>query len=251
MVIFDQLTLPAGLKVDTRSNIRPDRPNVILSSGYGIYGFEDPVQLALIDRLEELDIGWAQYTYAERNSKNRVTDLEISSGTASLLKVYDWVSSQHSSNIGLFGISFGGNVSLEAALQRNPTLVLLINPVFDYFDYRRLQLGPDVMDRWLREHRITMTYDDAKPVSYYRFIEEAETQNLLERVKELQTEIIACQGDADHILGTRYVEEFSRLSPRFSAVPIPGADHIFSSDAAITAFLAVVGERLQEWALVG
>ena len=248
MSLISELSLPCNLSIDLLSNARPGRPNVILSSGYGIFGFEEPVQKALVDRLDQLNIGWVQYTYAERNPKNTLTDLLISSGTATLIAVYDWLRAQGPLEIGLFGISFGANVTLEAALQRDPTLLLLINPVFDYIDYRTKQLGSHAMATWERESRITMEYDATTVVSYYRFIEEARNQHLLDRARSIGAEIIACQGDADPILTTSYVQELASASERFSSTIIAGADHVFGSDDAIERFLEAVSVRLRRWA---
>jgi hypothetical protein len=247
MPTMTELSLPCGFVIDVRSNIRAERPNVILSSGYGIFGFGEPVQTALVSRLEKLGIGWAQYTYVERNSKNDITDLLISSGTAALLRVYDWVSLQYPSKIGLFGISFGANVTLEAALQRDPALLLLVNPVVDYVDYRERQLGSDVMTRWKRDSVISLTYDGAEVISYYRFMEESRSQRLLTRVSSISAEIIACQGAADTILTTKYVEALSVVLSKFRFTVIDGADHVFASAGAIAGFLEAIDGGLRDW----
>jgi pimeloyl-ACP methyl ester carboxylesterase len=242
-----ELTLPGNLRLDLQSSVRLGRPSVVLSSGYGIFGFGEPLQVALTARLDELDIGWVQYTYPERNAKNRITDLLISSGAGALLGVYDWLRSRGPSEIGMFGISFGANVTLEVALQRDPKLIMLVNPVFDYVDYRTKQLGEDAMARWGRDGRITIDYESAEVVSYYRFIEEARDQDLLRRCASINADVIACQGDADPILTAANVRTLANCSPRFSSVIAPGADHVFTSEAAVSCFLDAVDVRLRRW----
>lgn len=246
MTTESKVLLGCRAEVNVRSNLVPGRPCMILSSGYGIFGFEEPVQVALIRTLETFAIGWAQYEYVERNPSNATTDLLISSGINALDSVRRWVVSHEVGQLGLFGISFGANITMEVGLLASTDLMLLVNPVFDYVDYRQRQLGSETMRSWEKDAVVSLPYE-REVKSYFRFIEEARHQDLLARIRSLSGRIIVCQGSADTILGRRYLKRVEKTVPHAEIHVIPHADHPFFDTSAIGAFLEIVRPALQEW----
>jgi pimeloyl-ACP methyl ester carboxylesterase len=241
-----RLDLGVGLELAIRSSLVEKRPCMVLSSGYGRFGYDEPIQLALIDALEEIGVGWIQYEYVERNANNPTTDLLISSGLHALRAACGWARARVTGPIGLFGISFGANISLEAALVDRPAIVLVVNPVFDYVEYRRQQLGLSAMERWAEAGATVITYDqDVR--SYHRFIEEARHQDLLYRCRHIACKVVACQGEADPILGTRYLERFATACPQAQVHVIPGADHAYHDPDAIRHFVRIATSALNDW----
>jgi pimeloyl-ACP methyl ester carboxylesterase len=209
----------------------------ILSSGYAITSFEEPVQVAFTKLLSSLHINWLQYIFPERNSKNEIEDLYISTGILTLNVLYDWVKQQVGTPIGLFGISFGGNISIEFAAKATVDALIIINVPFDYVDFRRKQLGDDVMRLWQKELVTQIPYANKSFPLGYRFIQEAEAQNLRERACNITCDVHAFQGDQDSIIGIEDIVSLAESIPRWHAHVIQGADHAFNAESSIKLFL--------------
>jgi pimeloyl-ACP methyl ester carboxylesterase len=246
--MISETRIPLGLQmnVSVRSRLHTHRPYVVFSSGYGRFGFDEPLQLEVIKVLDRLAIGWVQYEYAERTSQSGMTDLLISSGLNALRSVCRWARAEVSAPLGLFGISFGGNISLEAALLERPSMVFVVNPVFDYVDYREQQLGEAQMLQWARDGVTAIQYERTVQ-SYYRFVDEARRQALMERVRDVPCRLIACQGSADPILGTRYLEELAKACPRAATHVIDGADHAMHEPHDVRQVAALAEGAAGEW----
>jgi pimeloyl-ACP methyl ester carboxylesterase len=227
--------LGVNLSVPIREAIEGARHCVILSSGYGIFGYDEPVQLALIRALEARGIGWVQYRYVGRQERV-TTDLTLSSGLTALLAVTDWVQARGVDEISLFGISFGAAISLEAGLLRSIKSLLLINPVFDYVHYRTQQLGADEMRRWSERGALEMDYAH-KVRTYYRFVEEASHQDLMRRATSIRSRVLVCQAADDPILGVGFASEFARANANVESHVIANADHVFAQPDAVAAFI--------------
>ena len=241
-----RLELGVGMELALRSSLIGNRPCMVLSSGYGRFGHDEPIQLALIDALEETRVGWIQYQYAERNAHSQTTDLLISSGLHALRPTCRWARGQVTGAVGLFGISFGANISLEAAPLERPAVVLVVNPVFDYVDYRTQQLGETAMQRWADTGVTSISYDqDVR--SYHRFMEEARHQDLMHRCRDIACKVVACQGEADPILGTRHLERLAAVCPQAQVHVIPGADHAYHDPYAIHQFMKIAASALHDW----
>lgn len=246
--MISETRIPVGLRmhVSVRSRLQIHRPYVVFSSGYGRFGFDEPLQLGVIRILERLGIGWVQYEYPERSSHGGMTDLLISSGLNALRSVCRWSRAEVRAPLGLFGISFGGNISLEAALLEDPSIVFVVNPVFDYVEYRKQQLGDAQMLQWARDGVTAIQYERTVQ-SYYRFVDEARHQALMERVRDVPCRVIACQGSADPILGTRYLEDLARACPRAATYVIDGADHAMHEPNDVQQVAAVAEGAAGEW----
>jgi pimeloyl-ACP methyl ester carboxylesterase len=232
-----QVELGINLSVPVREKIGDAQRCVILSSGYGVFGYDEPVQVALIGTLEDCGIGWVQYQYVGRQG-GVTTDLTLSSGLAALLAVIDWTRAQGVEEISLFGISFGATISLEASLLRSIEALLLINPVFDYVHYRTQQIGGDAMRRWGELGALEMSYTN--PVrTYYRFVEEARHQDLMRRAMAIPSRVLLCQAADDPILGLKFALDFARSNANVDCHVISNADHVFAGPEGIADFIGV------------
>ncbi len=243
-MIEDEVHVGINLSVPIRARIKERRRCVIMSSGYGIFGYDEPVQVELARVLEDCGIGWVQYQYVGRQDRV-TTDLTLSSGLAALLAVIDWAHSQGVEDIALFGISFGAAISLEAGMLRPIEALLLINPVFDYVHYRTEQLGDDAMRRWRELGSLEMSY--ATPVrTYYRFMEEARNQDLVRRASSISSPMLLCQAADDPILGVGYASDFARANANVEYHVIQNADHVFAGPEGIAAFIKLAKSFVAE-----
>jgi len=224
--------------IDIRYQFQPGSPmTFIFSGGYGIFNFEEPVQIALIDLLSKYSINWVQYLYPERNPNNPFVDLYISTGLLSLSEIYAWVKKQVGTPIGLFGISFGGNISIELALKETLHSLIIINAVFDYVDFRNKQLGGDSMEAWRNTFVTTLLYQNKQLPVCYRFIQEAEKQELEQRAHNVNCDVYAFQGDSDPIISSKHIQELAATTCNWHATIINGGDHIFDEKLAIDTFI--------------
>jgi alpha/beta superfamily hydrolase len=227
-----------NITIDLRYEFQPEAPmTFIFSSGYGIFNFEEPVQVALTELLSKYRINWVQFLYPERNQSNAFGDLYISTGLLSLSEVYAWVKKQASSPIGLFGISFGGNISIELALKETLHTLIIINAVFDYVDFRSKQIGADAMEAWQNTFVTKLSYQHKKLPLCYRFIQEAERQKLEERAKKVNCDVYAFQGDCDPIISPKHIQELSAQTSNWHAKIISGGDHVFDKKPIIDEFI--------------
>jgi hypothetical protein len=230
-----------NLDIDLKYEIEPDAPfTFILSSGYSIDGFEEPIQVALVELLREHNCNWIQYVFPERNPKTQIDDLYISSGLFTLSEVYKWAKGMVENKIGLFGISFGGNISLELALREPVESVILVNSVFDYVDFRRKQLGEKAMLSWHNTLIARLHYPERTFALGYRFIQEAEQQNLAERALQIECPVHAFQGLQDPFINSEQLLAIQAQRSSWRAYLVRGADHSFDQRVAIDAFLSEI-----------
>lgn len=224
--------------IDIRYQFQPESPmTFIFSGGYGIFNFEEPVQVAFTELLSKYGINWVQYLYPERNPHNPFVDLYVSTGLLSLSEIYTWVKKQVHTPIGLFGISFGGNISIELALKEKLHSLIIINAVFDYVDFRTKQLGRGAMEAWRNTFVTTLAYQDKQLPVCYRFIQEAEQQQLEERAHNVTCDVYAFQGDSDPIISPKHIQKLAATTNNWHADVINGGDHIFNAKIAIDTFI--------------
>lgn len=246
--MIERLSHVCGSEIPIRANILPGAPAVVLSSGYGIFDYDEPVQGSLTNLLDELGIGWVQYIHPERTSNASTTDLLISGGVFTLSRVVDWMRRCSVGKIGLFGISFGANISVELApLLRDVDLVIVINLVFDYVEYRAVQLGAEKVEEWQRNRVIGMDYGDKKAQSYYRFMEEASRQDVIELLAGITCPIHAFQAAEDSIIPTSYVKEAARRYRNVTPYVVLDADHVFTDSSSIERFVQRITPVLATW----
>jgi len=227
-----------NINIDVRYHFQPEAPmTFIFSGGYGIFNFEEPVQVALIELLSKYRINWVQYLYPERNPSNSFEDLYISTGLQSLSEIYTWVKKQFSGPVGLFGISFGGNISIELALKETLRTLIIINAVFDYVDFRNKQIGGDAMEAWQNTFVTKLSYQNRDLPICYRFIQEAEKQQLQQRAEKVECDVYAFQGGSDPIISPKHIQELSVSTDNWHSKVVNGADHIFGDKKAINVFI--------------
>jgi pimeloyl-ACP methyl ester carboxylesterase len=239
----DTLQLPGNIGTEVRYHLPEDSPWVfILSGGYGGSLRPEPVQLTFIDVLEKCGMGWLQYVYPERWEKNRFTDLYISTGISTLAWLYEWIRDRCRGSIGLFGYSFGANIALEMALAKPVDAVVLVNAVFDYVDYRTQQLGREAMRNWQEELVVTLPYAEASYSLGYRFIQEAEQQDLERRAAAIQCEVHAFQAENDAIIRPTHIRALAGASACWHANVVSGvhADHDFEHPTTLHSFAASI-----------
>jgi hypothetical protein len=235
------LNTVCNIQIDIRCNLKGSAPvTFILSSGYSIEGFDEPIQVALIELLERYGVKWVQYIYPERNPKNSMEDLYISTGCYTLDEVYRWVKTQVKDSIGLFGISFGANISLELALRATVETLIIVNAVFDYVDFRTKQLGEDAISRWAKDLITKLPYQDKALPLGYRFIQEAMGQKLEERAAGLGCRVHAFQGDADNIISPQHILRLAGVATNWYPHVVVGADHPFNTQKAIDGFISTI-----------
>ena len=241
------LTIPPGLVVDVQARVLPGRPALVLSSGFGIFGFDEPIQVSFTQLLQDLEVGWVQYTYAERNANNHTTDLLMSTAAAALDHVCAWTRSQGATKLGLFGISFGATISLELSIEHDIPLLILVNPVVDYVDFRSRQLGESAISTWEERRSATLDYGGREVSSGFRFMEEARGQRLIERLDAVASRVLIVQAALDEILGITSARVLASRLQDGQLYVVDGADHTFDSDDAVQSFLRIVEPEIRDW----
>jgi pimeloyl-ACP methyl ester carboxylesterase len=238
-----RLVLPGNVVTELRYEIPDDAPvTFILSSGYGNDQFREAAQQVFIELLESYGMGWVQYIYPERCRENRFTDLYISSGISTLSWIYEWLRQHSSSTICLFGYSFGANITLEVALAKSVAAVVVINTPFDYVSYRVQQLGIDAVRNWRNNYVTNLSYDNVPYPLGYRFVQEAEQQDLENRTLRIECEVHAFQAEHDAIISPSHILTLGENSRRWHPHVILGAqaDHNFEHPNSLSDFLEKV-----------
>jgi dienelactone hydrolase len=238
----ESLILPGNIVTPVQYDIPAGSPlTFILSSGYGDDQFREAVQLSFIDVLNDHGIGWVQYVYPERCQDNRFRDLYISSGTSTLSWLFEWVSDR-SPSIGLFGYSFGANITLEVALNKPVAEVVVVNAVFDYVSYRTRQMGSETIDKWRNDYVSYLSYGGAAFPLGYRFLLEAEQQDLERRAEAIECDVYAFQAENDAIIRTDHIARLASSSEHWHAHVVTGkeADHYFEHPKTLRSFVEMV-----------
>lgn len=241
------LDLGCNLKCTVQhSLINSDKPTVILSNGYGTIDFNRPVVRGIIRQIEKLEFNWLHYRYPEREPGAVSASLYISSGLSTLRAVYNWLIKEGFQNIGLFGISFGANISFELSLLEKVNFLVLVNPVIDYVAFRTKQLGCLLLEQWCKNGRIDLKYEDGEFECYYRFMEEAQHQKLAERLSNLQANTIVFQAEYDELIDLQASQiALSGLS-KCTYILVPNAKHAFNQSGSIALFEFEALNFLQE-----
>lgn len=242
--------LPLAIPLEVRHNFddTSQKAVVIFSSGYGNDGFSELAQLVIIKLFEKYGISSVQYVYPERSKLSLLDDLYISTGVATLMQVYDWVRERTSVPIILYGYSFGGNISLEVASIRTIESLLLVNCVFDYVEYRKQQMGYDRINEWKKSKLTYLSYGDDKYSLGYRFLIEAEQQNLETRAQEIGYHIYAFQAENDSIISTKYIYSLAKNNSKCTAHLIcgPYADHSLEHPDALKELARLASPLVEE-----
>lgn len=226
-------------RIRLSSPIRPTCKIVICSSGYGPPTFDRPLASAIAQELVVNDIAALQYVYPERYSKNRVSDLLLTTGVFYILQLLAWCHEQGYSQVGLYGNSFGGNISIETALIHQVDFMILSNAVLDFVHYRKAQLGSAKFSEWESNRLTTITYEDGSFTSSYRFIEEATQQKLAKRLLQLKMPLLVFLSENDEILQMKKLRSvFKSIGSR--TVSLPKTSHSITAAEA----LRVVREEL-------
>lgn len=225
---------PDDVAISVRHHLtHKERPTVIMSSGFGTSSLDKPLPLALIDVFINRRINWIQYIYPERLPQATSRDLTISSGLNTLRSIHKWLGAQGYKCVALYGNSFGGNISLELAIQETIAFSIVTNPVFDFFNYRLKQLGVDALKQWKKKGSILIEYPLGTEYTSYSFIEEALQQNLFARCLSIQTRTLAFQGEKDDILTTFDIERLEKEVDIFEAHALPNAGHTISDNLSL------------------
>ena len=226
----------AGLQIDVRYRLTwPKRPVVIYSVGYGTALYDGEPHNTIVETCDRHEINIVQYLYPERIHEPVTTDLLISSGYASLNHVYDWVVAQDYADIWLFGMSFGGNISCEFALNAGKRVrrLMLVNPITDYIEYRQNQLGEAAITAWQDTGTIVLDYNEGRFRSSSRFLDEARRQTLRERLAQMSNPVTIFQGAKDPCISVDSVMSIAARNPNISVRVLQDADHGVSDAVSI------------------
>lgn len=221
---------------------------MVLSGGFGVRYFDEPIHLAMLPLLESTAVGWVQYAYNEWNTDGVAVAPRIESSAQILEDVLDRVSRHGPPRLVSFGISYGANIAAEVSLRRHVDLLVLVNPILDYPAYRGRQLGEERLKAWESSGSIVLDYHRGRLVSTFEFMREARRQHLLARLRSAPTPMVLFQGDRDALLspeGLRsQVAGFDDVELRV----VPGADHRFADPAALGSFVdalrSVIKDRM-------
>lgn len=242
----EAFTTYCGLRIDLNYHANANSPvHVIFNSGYSILGFDEPIQIALRSLFSNLGFSWIQYTFPERTLGSPVEDLYLSTGLLALLEVHRWASLKFSSRPAMFGISFGANIAIEHALANTTEFLVLVNTVFDYRRFRERQLGDEAFKDWERTGMTTIIYAQKQFPLGFRFIREADAQNLEHRAQNLKCPVYAFQGMQDPFISVDHIERIAAVNSRWNTFLIPGADHAFDKKDSIESCVDTVKAILE------
>lgn len=234
-----KIELGCGISFPLRYKvIDTNRGVIILSSGFGINHFEEPVIAASRSAIEKAGGNWIQYIYPERVAANHIEDMTILGGVHSLRNVLRLARSLASSKIGLLGISYGASISLEVSMLETISSVVALNTPFDYTHYRRTQLGEEAFKRWESDGIVRLHYPPGSQRSSFRFLQEAQRQSLLSRCTNIGIPTLLAQGDKDPIIPSDFISYVSNRNPLVHSFLIRNADHVFDDRESINTFLS-------------
>jgi pimeloyl-ACP methyl ester carboxylesterase len=162
-----------------------------------------------------------------------------------LEKVFKHLNNLGYYKIGLFGISFGGNISIELALRYKIDLLILINPVIDYFYFRKKQLNTNEFEKLNQNKEITIEYTDGKVRFSYDFILEAIQQDLKNRINILKGKILLFQSENDEFNDLLLLKEITNSVPYMNYFIVPNSSHSFKEEDAIQFFIEKVKKFIQ------
>lgn len=182
-----QIDIGLNSSVTVHHDMTDDKCAVaIFSPGFGTTAIRNDFRHGLVEQFRRINIGTCAYLYPERDANAITDDLLLSSGLATLRAIIGWVAEISSAPIILYGSSFGAVISLEATLLTPASMLVLTSPPLDLVKYRTLQVGDAAMQRWRESGSTTLEYPTGSFRSSYRFIEEAQWQNLGTRLRNAQ-----------------------------------------------------------------
>jgi len=233
----------AGIQI-VSSPVRPGAPTVLLSAGYGIFDLDEPIQVELCKLLDRAGINWVRYLYPERAAAPVWDDLTISSGMNSLLTLRVRLGLTSFESVYLFGISFGGVISLQHAKMLPVSGLILANTVVNYEAFRRKQLGDERFERWKLEKWTTIEYP-RRPVGLSaRFLQESAQLDIERDLRSVAVPTLLFQGENDEFIGTEHLERVARANPNVHCCRLAGCTHPFLEEPAIKRFCEIVAKEL-------
>jgi pimeloyl-ACP methyl ester carboxylesterase len=241
MVIDTRIDLGCQIYMPVRALVDSEhRGVVVLSSGYGIDNFDEPIIVSVRDALEEAGFGWLQYVYPERVPENGIEDMTVMGGVHLFNYLLQFIERRFTGVVGFFGISYGANVSIEASFLHKPSVLVAVNCPFDYARYREVQVGRARFEEWERTGVLELDYAGRRQRSSFRFLQEVRHQQLLERASMISTPTLLVQGGRDDIIPTDYVMHLSKQSHNIKHYIVSDADHVFADEECISKLVEVV-----------
>ncbi|MFH1359224.1 MAG: alpha/beta fold hydrolase [archaeon] len=208
---------------------------VIISHGFQS-SKESKLYVELQDELNKAGIGTFRYDYYGhgqlycKEAKYGVTkDVTLSKSVDSLKAAITFVRSKGDYNLGLFGSSFGGLISLIAASQDLKIKALALkSPVIEPIKFWRDRLSNERIAKW--EQKGVMHYNEHGEnfELNYSFWEDLITYNTLRMAKGLACPILIVHGDSDTVVPIKQSRNLAKIVETEIRV-VKGANHDYAS----------------------
>jgi pimeloyl-ACP methyl ester carboxylesterase len=204
----------------------PGNSKGIVILGHGLASSKDSRSNAALKPLLNKD-GIATLAidlYAHGESSGTFEELTITKAIAGYRRAYEFAKEKGYAKTAIVGSSFSGIVALLAAVELNPTCVVLKCPVFDYANLWDERHDEEILKKWKKVGYMEIW---GKKLGY-AFYEDAVKYDVYKETKKVKSPVLIIHGDNDDLVPIRHAEEiYKTLNSEKKLHIIKGADHFF------------------------
>lgn len=168
-------------------------------------------------------------------SEGDTSDLTFSQSVEDLKEAFKVVYDYNAidiSRVGLFGRSFGGNISLRYAAQMNNLKLLCLNsPAINWGEIYKNTHSIYSVEEWEKQGYIFQTFRGEKYKLDYNFYIDSVGVDIYEICKDIKTKVFIVHGGSDDTVPCQQsIRLKDRIGDNASIVVINGADHGYNPD---------------------
>lgn len=228
------------------------RSVVIISHGFSSSN-ESKLYVELQNGLNKRGIGTLRYDYYGHGrlycggSKYTVTsDATLTRCVGSLKAAISFVRNRGDYDIGLFGSSFGGLISLIAASQDSDMRALALkSPVTEPIEFWKQRLGDERIEKWKQEGIMHYNERGENFELNYVFWEDLLTYDTFEMAKNVTCPVLIVHGESDTVVPIKQSQNLADIVDTKVNV-VKGANHDYADSAQYNEMKKLITDFLEE-----
>ena len=213
-------------------SIPPQADSVIIISHGFTSNKDSKLYLELQDEFNKLGIGTFRYDYyghgklyCEGEGYGICKDVTVSKTVESLKAAIKTVKNMGNYNIGLFGSSFGGLLSIIAASQDSDIkLLALKSPVTEPIKFWNSRLSEEEIKKWKTDGIMHYHFGLEDYDLEYPFFEDLYNFNTLESAKQIKCPVLIVHGSKDTYVPIKQSRDLAKILNTEVNI-VSGADH--------------------------
>ncbi len=222
---------------------KKEKPVVILSHGLGT-DKESKTYTRLQTILNEKNISTLRFDFfGHGESEGKFRDITVSEGVDDVLNAIDFLKKQGYSEMGLFGSSFGGMVSIIVASKTNDFSVLVLkSPVSNYEELNHLRYLRKELEEWKEKGYNYFEGKSGRRKLKYSFFEDFKNNNGYEVAEEIKIPTLIVHGSDDEIVPVSQSKKTAGLIENCKLEVIEGANHRYTKQKDFERMIKIVSK---------